>query len=536
MDRNRRPRGSLRGPRLGRVAVAAHVALGLTHPASAAAALDAVSREWTLMVLVEAVPLDAVSREFSLMVLDPAAPDDAVSREWTMLVQDPAEYADAISRELTFYCEDPSATADAVSRELTFSFLADVLLPEGYYARPVADLPQDTIRVMTLAVPPEPSAFNSDLYFTVAAGLEGVQTDPPDDFLYRLHRIGTYEEALAFIDARTDPVGLAFGQGGALGTNLLVATRGLGATEGTGAVIKVNVSNQTTVFTDQLQDTPEPWRLTVRPADNAAYEDGVYLATGTGGSQQLAVLAPDGQPGVYALEHGPGLLCAQFAPLGEGGQLHVGGADHIIYRADASGVLTALTADLGAPVQAMSFGRGQYPFGSDLFALLGDGRIVRVAGTGTVTPFVSGLATATAAGASVVNDLCFSALGDRLYVTDAGRSLLYAVQYEPPTGVGDGQGEIPAVTALDGLYPNPFNPGTTVRFSLKQEGPVRMVIYDVRGMVVRNLAAGEIYPAGVHEIYWDGKDDRGQGSASSLYLLVMQADGQRFRLKMTLLK
>lgn len=523
------------GPWRSRLKLAALLVAGLAAGAAAQDPLDAVSREFTVVVLDLAGPTDAVSREFSVIILDEAAPADAVSREWTVMVLDPAVVTDAVSREFTFNFEDPSATADAISRELTFYFLADVTLPAGYYAREVTAVPQDTIRIMALAVPPEPSAFNADLYVTAAGGLGGTETDPGDDVLYRMFRSGDLEALLTFPDARTDPVGAAFGQGGALGTDLLVSTRGLGA-DNSGAVVKVDRLETVAVLTGQLQDYPDPWRITVRPAGIAAYEDGAYLATGAPGPHQLVVVAPTGQLGSYVLDHNPGLLCAQFSPSGEGGVLHVGGADHIIYRADASGQLTALTADLGATIQALAFGRGLYPFGSDLFALLEDGRIVRVDGSGTVTPFIGGLATTTARGSAVVNDLCFSALGDRLYVTDAGRKRIYALQYEPPTGVEEGPGEIPKATALDGIYPNPFNPGTNVRFSLKRECPVEIAIYDVRGMMVRTLAAGEIYPAGVHHLFWDGKDDHGKGSSSGLYMLVMKADGQGFRQKMTLLK
>jgi hypothetical protein len=51
-------------------------------------------------------------------------------------------------------------------------------------------------------------------------------------------------------------------------------------------------------------------------------------------------------------------------------------------------------------------------------------------------------------------------------------------------------------------YPNPFNPATTVSFSLPEAGTVSVSIYDVAGRLVRTLAAGN-YAAGIHPLRFD---------------------------------
>lgn len=520
-----------------RLVPACLLAAAIAAPSAAQVTLDdAISREYTVEVVIEVAPDDAVSREFTVQIFESATVSDAVSRDLTVMMLDPAAPADAISREFTFYIEDPANTADAVSRELTLYFLADVAPAENYIAHEIAAIPQNTVRIMTLAAPPAPGAYTADLYVTAAGGLGGSETDPGDDVVYRMFRSLDLEPMLTFPDARTDPIAAAFGPAGGSGADLILATRGLDGADSTGALITLDPSWDFSPFADLEQEYPDLWRITARPAASAGYEEGIYVATGTGGPHQLVVVTPAGGLGAYALDHGSGLRCAAFAPADRGGMLHVGGDDRVIYRADPSGALTPLTADLGASVQSLEFGRGPFPFDEDLYALLADGRIVRVDSTGTATEFFSGLMTTTPGGQAVVNDLGFTTYGDELYVTDAGRRLIYAIRYDPPTPVEEIAQEIPRATALDGVYPNPFNPTTTVQFSLHRPGPVDLTLYDVRGREVRRLARGEYFPAGVHRVVWDGRDDAGRGAASGSYLLVMQAGRQRFRTKLMLLK
>lgn len=87
------------------------------------------------------------------------------------------------------------------------------------------------------------------------------------------------------------------------------------------------------------------------------------------------------------------------------------------------------------------------------------------------------------------------------------------------------ENKVPAGLSLAGAYPNPFNPATTVRFSLPEKRVVDLVVFDVRGVLVRRLFAGSL-EAGEHELRWDGRDDSGKPVASGLYLLRLQAGGE----------
>ncbi len=65
--------------------------------------------------------------------------------------------------------------------------------------------------------------------------------------------------------------------------------------------------------------------------------------------------------------------------------------------------------------------------------------------------------------------------------------------------------------------PNPFNPRTTLRFTLPAAGRARLAVYSVAGQLVRVLADGPM-DAGRHGLVWDGLDDAGRSVASGVYL------------------
>jgi flagellar hook assembly protein FlgD len=83
--------------------------------------------------------------------------------------------------------------------------------------------------------------------------------------------------------------------------------------------------------------------------------------------------------------------------------------------------------------------------------------------------------------------------------------------------------------------PNPFNPGTTVFFNLEMGGDVRIVVYDAAGRAVRSLAGGS-YPAGLHRVGFDARDDDGRQLASGVYFYRFTAPGASITQKLVLLK
>ena len=102
--------------------------------------------------------------------------------------------------------------------------------------------------------------------------------------------------------------------------------------------------------------------------------------------------------------------------------------------------------------------------------------------------------------------------------------------------VGNQDAQIPGLqTALGKNYPNPFNPTTTISFTLAQYGPVNLKIYNAKGQLVRQLANSE-YAAGQHYLLWDGRDTMGRPVSSGLYFYRLQAKDFSQSHKMILMK
>ena len=98
-----------------------------------------------------------------------------------------------------------------------------------------------------------------------------------------------------------------------------------------------------------------------------------------------------------------------------------------------------------------------------------------------------------------------------------------------------GAGDTPARTALKGAYPNPFNPTTTIAFTLARDADVRLAVYDVQGRRVRTLVAGR-QAAGAHRVRWDGRTDDGVRAASGVYFARLAGDGVDQAVKVVLVK
>jgi len=103
------------------------------------------------------------------------------------------------------------------------------------------------------------------------------------------------------------------------------------------------------------------------------------------------------------------------------------------------------------------------------------------------------------------------------------------------TGVDDPRG--PGMkTMLRGSYPNPFNPTTTIEYSLERDAKVTLAIYDVTGQKVRTLISGAGTEAGIHTVSWDGTNDAGTRLASGVYFASLAAEGRVSSRKLVLLR
>ena len=105
-------------------------------------------------------------------------------------------------------------------------------------------------------------------------------------------------------------------------------------------------------------------------------------------------------------------------------------------------------------------------------------------------------------------------------LTDSmGNRWRFSVKVSTCTSSGPG---VPLVNTLHDNYPNPFNPITTIRYSLVEDCFATLVIYNTLGQEVRTLVKG-IRKASFHTVQWDGCNNDGRKVSSGLYFYRLQA-------------
>ena len=97
------------------------------------------------------------------------------------------------------------------------------------------------------------------------------------------------------------------------------------------------------------------------------------------------------------------------------------------------------------------------------------------------------------------------------------------------------QNKKPSGFTLASVYPNPFNPETTITYTLDTTEWMNISIYSIRGELVRNLVQN-IQTQGNQVIHWDGRDENNRVVPAGLYLCVLTSQSHKKVLKMTLLK
>jgi len=94
---------------------------------------------------------------------------------------------------------------------------------------------------------------------------------------------------------------------------------------------------------------------------------------------------------------------------------------------------------------------------------------------------------------------------------------------EVNTAVDPGQiAELPSEFVLEQNYPNPFNPTTSIRYALPKAGHVRLLIFNLRGELVRTLA-NSYQAADSYQVSWNGENEQGQIMPSGIYLYQLQS-------------
>ena len=101
--------------------------------------------------------------------------------------------------------------------------------------------------------------------------------------------------------------------------------------------------------------------------------------------------------------------------------------------------------------------------------------------------------------------------------------------------IEDDYGKPPTKYSLNNNYPNPFNPVTTLRYDLPENGHVNITIYDMLGRQVKTLI-NQAQDAGYRSVIWDATNDYGKPVSAGIYLYQIQAGEYISTKKMVLLK
>ena len=133
------------------------------------------------------------------------------------------------------------------------------------------------------------------------------------------------------------------------------------------------------------------------------------------------------------------------------------------------------------------------------------------------------------------NGMDYGWIGDSKHYNQQFRCSGHTVAYLEEVVSGTGAAAPRSDLQLFQNSPNPFNPHTTIRYSIPAPGPVLMNVYDARGRFVQTLA-DEVRSGGMHTAIWNGENRRGARAASGIYFVRLAAAGRVKTIKILLLK
>ena len=94
---------------------------------------------------------------------------------------------------------------------------------------------------------------------------------------------------------------------------------------------------------------------------------------------------------------------------------------------------------------------------------------------------------------------------------------------------------IPVLEGINSIYPNPFNPDTTIRFGVLESSTVKAIVYNNRGQKVCEPING-YYDKGTYSYIWNATDSYGRRLSNGIYILSLQVGSKTYIRKMAILK
>ncbi|MFQ5607215.1 MAG: FlgD immunoglobulin-like domain containing protein, partial [Candidatus Zixiibacteriota bacterium] len=120
-------------------------------------------------------------------------------------------------------------------------------------------------------------------------------------------------------------------------------------------------------------------------------------------------------------------------------------------------------------------------------------------------------------------------------ITELGAYALFTTDIQTDVDDGGTGSIVPKHFELHQNFPNPFNPTTTISYSLPQRAEVTVTIYNILGEKVRVFTEGR-KSAGRHSVTWNSRNESGKPVASGVYFYKVQAGEFSASRKMVLLK
>lgn len=118
-------------------------------------------------------------------------------------------------------------------------------------------------------------------------------------------------------------------------------------------------------------------------------------------------------------------------------------------------------------------------------------------------------------------------------VIDPGNWILKSADYV--VGLVEDELDVPLTFELEQNFPNPFNPSTTIPYSLDERSMIRMSIYDLAGREVTQLVKSS-QGAGRYQVNWNGEDGLGRPVETGVYLCRLETESQSAITKLLLVR
>ena len=87
---------------------------------------------------------------------------------------------------------------------------------------------------------------------------------------------------------------------------------------------------------------------------------------------------------------------------------------------------------------------------------------------------------------------------------------------------------LPEKWTLEPNYPNPFNPETTINYGVPENGPVQILIYNLRGELIRTLVNSN-HSTGWYNVKWNGQNDSGISVSTGVYIYSLRSSGKMIK-------